>query len=131
MHGRWYGVDALIVTPFVEDGQLDEAALGKHTRFLLDDGAVHGMIPTSGIRVPASPSIQSAMVFLTPASTHARSSQVPEHSGQPARVIPRTHRPKVGRRLADGIAPDDRDGDGSAKIELGSLAQDSHVQTKH
>lgn len=46
MHRRWSGVYAVILTPFADDGQLDEAALRKHIRFLLDDGGVHGIIPT-------------------------------------------------------------------------------------
>jgi len=46
MVDKWHGVYAVILTPFTEDEKLDEEALRKHIRFLLDEGKVHGLIPT-------------------------------------------------------------------------------------
>jgi len=42
---QWFGVYPVICTPFTEDEALDEGALRRHIRFLLDAG-VHGLIPT-------------------------------------------------------------------------------------
>ena len=42
---KWFGVYAVVCTPFTKDEELDEAALRRHIRFLLDAG-VHGIIPT-------------------------------------------------------------------------------------
>ena len=36
----------LICTPFGADGELDEGALRAHVRFLVDEGGVHGIMPT-------------------------------------------------------------------------------------
>lgn len=46
MTDGWYGVHAVILTPFTEDEELDKGALRRHLRFLLDEGGVHGIIPT-------------------------------------------------------------------------------------
>lgn len=40
------GVYAVTCTPFTEDDEVDEEALRRHIRFLLDEGKVHGIIPT-------------------------------------------------------------------------------------
>lgn len=40
------GVYAVVCTPFDAAGEVDEAALRRHLRWLLDDGGVHGIIPT-------------------------------------------------------------------------------------
>jgi 4-hydroxy-tetrahydrodipicolinate synthase len=42
---RWFGVYAVVCTPFTENDEVDEATLRRHLRFLLDAG-VHGVIPT-------------------------------------------------------------------------------------
>jgi 4-hydroxy-tetrahydrodipicolinate synthase len=42
---KWSGVYVVVCTPFTEDDHLDEGALRRHIRFLLDAG-VHGVIPT-------------------------------------------------------------------------------------
>ena len=39
------GVFAVSVTPFDPSGNVDEAALRRHLRWLIDEGCVHGMIP--------------------------------------------------------------------------------------
>jgi 4-hydroxy-tetrahydrodipicolinate synthase len=39
------GVYSVTVTPFTEAGVVDEAVLRRHTRWLLDGGCVHGIIP--------------------------------------------------------------------------------------
>jgi 4-hydroxy-tetrahydrodipicolinate synthase len=41
-----YGVFAVLVTPFTEDDKIDEVALRKHVRYLIDEGKVHGLLPT-------------------------------------------------------------------------------------
>jgi len=46
MAEKWHGVYAVILTPFTEDEELDEGALRKHISFLLNEGKVHGIIPT-------------------------------------------------------------------------------------
>ncbi len=46
MPKRFRGVYAVPCTPFAQRGEVDEAAMRKHLRFLLDDGGVHGIIPT-------------------------------------------------------------------------------------
>lgn len=46
MAKQFRGVFAVNVTPFDERGEVDEAALRRHLRWLLDDGCVHGIIPT-------------------------------------------------------------------------------------
>ncbi len=43
---KFQGVYAVSVTPFDERGEVDEAALRKHIRWLLDEGGVHGIVPT-------------------------------------------------------------------------------------
>lgn len=40
------GVYAVTITPFLESGGVDEALLREHIRWLIDDGGVHGIIPT-------------------------------------------------------------------------------------
>jgi 4-hydroxy-tetrahydrodipicolinate synthase len=40
------GVFAVPCTPFDEDDAIDEAVLRRHLRFLLDEGGVHGIVPT-------------------------------------------------------------------------------------
>ncbi|MHC4460891.1 MAG: 4-hydroxy-tetrahydrodipicolinate synthase [Planctomycetota bacterium] len=40
------GVYAVICTPFTEDDQIDKTTLRKHLRYLVDQGNVHGIIPT-------------------------------------------------------------------------------------
>jgi 4-hydroxy-tetrahydrodipicolinate synthase len=42
---RWFGVYAVVCTPFTENDEVDEGTLRRHLRFLLDAG-VHGVIPT-------------------------------------------------------------------------------------
>jgi len=42
---KWSGVYVVVCTPFTENGDLDEATLRRHIRFLLEAG-VHGVIPT-------------------------------------------------------------------------------------
>jgi 4-hydroxy-tetrahydrodipicolinate synthase len=42
---KWFGVYAVVCTPFTENEELDEATLRRHIGFLLDAG-VHGIIPT-------------------------------------------------------------------------------------
>lgn len=43
---RFRGVYAVACTPFDSQGNLDEAALRRHLRFLMDECRVHGIIPT-------------------------------------------------------------------------------------
>jgi 4-hydroxy-tetrahydrodipicolinate synthase len=45
MTKQFRGVYAVSVTPFDEQGQVDEGALRRHIRWLLDEGGVHGIIP--------------------------------------------------------------------------------------
>ena len=40
------GVYAVVCTPFDAAGEVDEPALRRHMRWLLDEGRVHGIIPT-------------------------------------------------------------------------------------
>jgi 4-hydroxy-tetrahydrodipicolinate synthase len=44
-HKGWFGVYVVVCTPFTKDEDLDEEALRRHIRFLLEAG-VHGVIPT-------------------------------------------------------------------------------------
>jgi 4-hydroxy-tetrahydrodipicolinate synthase len=46
MDKKFQGVYAVICTPFTEDDNIDETALRKHLRYLVDQGDVHGIIPT-------------------------------------------------------------------------------------
>lgn len=46
MNKKFHGVYAVICTPFNQDDKIDEAVLRNHLRYLVDDGAVHGIIPT-------------------------------------------------------------------------------------
>lgn len=46
MEKKLRGVFAVTVTPFDERGSVDEAALRRHVRWLLDEGCVSGVIPT-------------------------------------------------------------------------------------
>ncbi len=43
---RFEGVYAVTCTPFDTEGAVDEAALRRHIRWMLDEGGVHGIIPT-------------------------------------------------------------------------------------
>ena len=43
---EWHGVFVVVCTPFDKKGAVDEAVLRRHLRFLLDEGKVHGVIPT-------------------------------------------------------------------------------------
>lgn len=43
---KYRGVFAVICTPFNEKGDLDEAALRRHIRYLVDQCGVHSIIPT-------------------------------------------------------------------------------------
>jgi len=45
MKKMFQGVQAVICTPFGDDGQVDESALRAHLRWLMDDGMVHAIIP--------------------------------------------------------------------------------------
>jgi 4-hydroxy-tetrahydrodipicolinate synthase len=45
MTKQFRGVFAVSVTPFDEQGQIDEGGLRRHVRWLLDEGGVHGVIP--------------------------------------------------------------------------------------
>ncbi len=45
MARQWFGVYAVVCTPFTENEELDEATLRRHIRFLLD-ARVHGIVPT-------------------------------------------------------------------------------------
>jgi len=45
---RIRGVNVVMVTSFRQDGSLDEEAIRKHTRFLIDQGIVEG----SGVLIP-------------------------------------------------------------------------------
>ncbi|GAB4480873.1 MAG: 4-hydroxy-tetrahydrodipicolinate synthase [Anaerolineales bacterium] len=46
MMKKFRGVFAVICTPFDETGELDERALRRHIRYLLDQCGVHSIIPT-------------------------------------------------------------------------------------
>lgn len=46
MGNEFHGVYAVLCTPFTKDDKIDEPALRKHLRFLIDEGKVHGVIPT-------------------------------------------------------------------------------------
>lgn len=46
MAKKLQGVFAVLVTPFTEDDKIDEKTLRKHLRFLIDQGKVHGIMPT-------------------------------------------------------------------------------------
>ncbi len=43
---EWRGLFVVACTPFDKRGAVDEAVLRRHLRFLLDEGKVHGVIPT-------------------------------------------------------------------------------------
>lgn len=45
MSKEFHGVYAVPCTAFSEDGQVDERAMRRHLRFILDEGGVHGIIP--------------------------------------------------------------------------------------
>jgi len=45
MNKIFQGVYAVICTPFTQNDKVDETALRKHVRFLVDEGKVHGIIP--------------------------------------------------------------------------------------
>lgn len=46
MDKKLYGILAVLVTPFTNDDKIDEQKLRKHVRYLIDEGKVHGIIPT-------------------------------------------------------------------------------------
>jgi 4-hydroxy-tetrahydrodipicolinate synthase len=46
MTQKFRGVYAVSCTPFDIEGRIDEPALRRHLRWLLDEGRVHGVIPT-------------------------------------------------------------------------------------
>ena len=46
MEKKFQGVYAVLCTPFTQDDEIDEITLRKHLRYLLDEGKVHGIIPT-------------------------------------------------------------------------------------
>lgn len=43
---EYRGVYAVPCTAFAKDGRVDEPAMRRHLRFILDEGGVHGIIPT-------------------------------------------------------------------------------------
>ena len=45
MTKAFQGVYAVLCTPFTPDDKVDEAALRKHVRYLIDEGKIHGVIP--------------------------------------------------------------------------------------
>jgi len=45
MNQMYKGIFAVTITPFDEKGNVDEAVLRRHIRFLIDVGGVHGIIP--------------------------------------------------------------------------------------
>jgi 4-hydroxy-tetrahydrodipicolinate synthase len=45
MEKRYKGVYVVVCTPFDQQGEVDEAALRRHIRWLIDDCRVHGIIP--------------------------------------------------------------------------------------
>lgn len=45
MNKIFQGVYAVLCTPFTKDDKIDETALRKHVRFLVDEGKIHGVIP--------------------------------------------------------------------------------------
>ena len=40
-----YGIFTVLCTPFTDDDKIDEKALRKHVRYLIDEGGVHGVLP--------------------------------------------------------------------------------------
>lgn len=46
MEKQFRGVFAVTCTPFDAQGEVDEGALRRHVRWLVDEGCVHGVIPT-------------------------------------------------------------------------------------
>lgn len=46
MSTRFEGVYAVICTPFTDDDNVDELALRKHLRYLIDQSSVHGIVAT-------------------------------------------------------------------------------------
>ncbi len=45
MDKKYKGLFTVACTPFDRDGSVDEAALRRHLRWLIDDCKVHGIIP--------------------------------------------------------------------------------------
>ena len=45
MTKTFQGVYAVLCTPFTPDDKVDETALRKHVRYLIDEGKIHGIIP--------------------------------------------------------------------------------------
>jgi 4-hydroxy-tetrahydrodipicolinate synthase len=45
MSRKFEGVYAVLCTPFTKDDKINETALRKHVRFLVDEGKIHGVIP--------------------------------------------------------------------------------------
>lgn len=46
MHKEFHGIFAVLCTPFDSEDKIDEKALRKHIRYLIDEGSIHGIIPT-------------------------------------------------------------------------------------
>lgn len=46
MARKFQGIYAVLVTPFTDDDKIDEEKLRRHVRYLVDEGRVHGIIPT-------------------------------------------------------------------------------------
>ncbi len=67
MEKKYKGVLAVICTPFSVDGQVDEAALRVHLRWLLDEGGVHAIIPcgSTGEFAFMSPDERKRVVAIT------------------------------------------------------------------
>jgi 4-hydroxy-tetrahydrodipicolinate synthase len=45
MEKKYKGVYVVVCTPFGPAGELDEAALRRHIRYIMDEGGAHGIIP--------------------------------------------------------------------------------------
>ena len=43
---KFQGVFAVLVTPFTKDDKIDEPVLRRQVRFLIDEGGIHGLMPT-------------------------------------------------------------------------------------
>jgi hypothetical protein len=68
------GVFAVTCTPFDEAGGIDESALRRHLRWMVDEGGVHGVVPTE-VRVSLlSFQKQSASRWLPSPSMKSRGS---------------------------------------------------------
>jgi len=45
MNKKFHGIFAVLCTPFCSEDKIDEKALRKHIRYLIDEGGVHGILP--------------------------------------------------------------------------------------